>query len=87
MVGCDGNLTMVCCKVCSEIERQEKLLGPKFDSLQKHASRQKCKVTSPECVVGQYFMSTVNQMQRMNAYGRARVKAQLLTWYVLKELM
>ncbi len=58
---CDGNLTMVCCKVCSEIERQEKLLGPKFDSLQKHACRQKCKVTCPKCVVGQYFMSTVKQ--------------------------
>ncbi len=61
MVRCDGKLTMACCKVCSEIEGQKKLLAPKFDSLQKHAGRHKCKVTCPECVVGQYFMSTMNQ--------------------------
>jgi hypothetical protein len=61
VVRCDGKLTMVCCKVCNEIEGQEKLLVPKFDSLQKHVNRHKCKVARPKCVVGQYFMSTANQ--------------------------
>jgi hypothetical protein len=33
-------------------------LVPKFDSLQNHVGKHKCKVTWHECVVGQYFMST-----------------------------
>ncbi len=33
MVGCDGKLIMVHCKVCSKIEGREKLLVPKFDNL------------------------------------------------------
>jgi hypothetical protein len=36
-------------------------LVPKFDSLQKHVSKHKWKVTWLGCVVGQYFMSTRSQ--------------------------
>lgn len=60
VVGCDGKLMMVQCKVCSEIEGREKLLVPKFDSLQKRVEKQKCKIVCLGCVVGQYFMSTNN---------------------------
>ncbi len=51
MVGCDGKLTIVHGKVCNEIEGWEKLLVPKFDSLQKHVGKHKCKVAWHECVV------------------------------------
>jgi hypothetical protein len=33
MIGCDGKLNMVHCKVCSEIDKREKLLVPKFNIL------------------------------------------------------
>jgi len=36
VMGCDGKLSMVCCKICSEIDGREMLMVPKFDSLQKH---------------------------------------------------
>ncbi len=61
MVGYDGKLTMIHCKVCNKIERWEKFLMPKFDNLQKHVSKHTFKVAWPECVVGQYFMSIENQ--------------------------
>jgi hypothetical protein len=32
-MGCDGKLNMVHCKVSSEIDKGEKLLMPKFNSL------------------------------------------------------
>lgn len=52
MVWCDRKLIMACCKMCSEIEGREKLLLPKFHSVQKHVGTQKCKVACPRCVVG-----------------------------------
>jgi hypothetical protein len=61
VVGCDGKLTMVRCKVYGKIEGHEKILVPKFDSLQKHASRCKCKVAWLGCVMRQYFMSIESQ--------------------------
>ncbi len=61
MVGCDGKLTTVRCKVYGKIEGHEKILVPKFDSLQKHASWHKYKVAWLGCVMGQYFMSTESQ--------------------------
>jgi hypothetical protein len=44
MVGYDGKLTMIHCKVCNKIERWEKFLMPKFDNLQKHVSKHTFKV-------------------------------------------
>jgi hypothetical protein len=38
VLGRDGRVTQVRCKVCSEVEGREKLLAPKIDSLWKHAS-------------------------------------------------
>jgi hypothetical protein len=56
MIGCDGKLTVVRYKVYGEIEGHEKILVPKFDSLQKYASRHKCKVAWLGCAMGQYLM-------------------------------
>jgi hypothetical protein len=39
VVGADGRITQVRCKICSDIEGREKLLVPKIDSLYKHAGR------------------------------------------------
>jgi hypothetical protein len=36
-------------------------LVPKFDSLQKHVGRCKCKVAKPNCNVGQYYMFVESQ--------------------------
>jgi hypothetical protein len=45
MVGCDGKLNMVCCKVYNEVDGTEKIFVPKFDScLQKYATRRECKI-------------------------------------------
>ncbi len=57
IMGCDGKHSMVCCKICNEIDEREKLMVPKFDGLQKHVGWPKCKVTCLGCAMGQYFMS------------------------------
>jgi hypothetical protein len=45
MVGYDGKLNMVHCKVYNEVDGREKICVSKFDScLQKYAIRQKCKI-------------------------------------------
>jgi hypothetical protein len=38
--------------MCSQIERKEKFMVPKFDNLQKHAKRWKWKKAKPYCAVG-----------------------------------
>jgi len=37
MIDPNGKLSMVKCKVCNFVEKRDKLLVPKFDSLQKYA--------------------------------------------------
>lgn len=54
-------LNMVRCKIYNEIDGREKLLVPKFDNLQKHGGRWKCKVAQPRCTMGQYFMYVDSQ--------------------------
>jgi hypothetical protein len=40
-MGVDGCVHLVKCKVCSKVEHKNKLLAPKWDSLQKHTSQRK----------------------------------------------
>jgi hypothetical protein len=40
-MGVDGCVYFMKCKVCSEVEHKNKLLVPKWDSLQKHTTRRK----------------------------------------------
>jgi hypothetical protein len=45
VVGGDGRMSQVHCKVCSHVEGQEKLLVAKIDSLWKHTRRRKALTT------------------------------------------
>lgn len=47
---------MVHCKIYTKLDGKEKLLVPKFDSLQKHACRWKCKIVILGLTMSQYFM-------------------------------
>jgi hypothetical protein len=49
------------CRIHSEVGKKEKALVPKFDGLQKYASR--CKITFAHSwvVVGQYYISNISQ--------------------------
>jgi hypothetical protein len=40
-MGVDGCVHRVKCKICSKVEHKDKLLAPKWDSLQKHADYKK----------------------------------------------
>ncbi len=51
-----GSLTWIIAKICSGLDGKEKLLFLKSNSLQKHACRQKCKITILGLTMGQYFM-------------------------------
>jgi hypothetical protein len=43
VVGTNGVVNQMCCKVCTTIEGKERLLTTKLDSLYKHARRKKAK--------------------------------------------
>ncbi len=47
VIGDKGLDHQVRCKVCTHVERKEKLLAPKMDSLLKHVNCYKCKVSMP----------------------------------------
>jgi hypothetical protein len=55
---------MVQCKVCSTIERREKLLVPKLDGLRKHSGRWMCKVAQFGRVLGKSYISSNSQHVR-----------------------
>jgi hypothetical protein len=61
MVGVDGRITQVRCKVCSNVERREKLLVPKIDLLWKHACRCKALVDMAKVKRGEYYYLGSNQ--------------------------
>jgi hypothetical protein len=41
IVDLTSKIHMVCCKICSLVEGNEKLINPKFDGLQKHVRKKK----------------------------------------------
>jgi hypothetical protein len=57
----NGKLSMVKCKVCSFVEKENKLFVLKFDGLQKHAKQWKVIVVQFSVKVGEYFMNLNNQ--------------------------
>jgi hypothetical protein len=61
VVGLDGKVKMVQCKVCSTIEQMEKLFVPKLDGLRKHNSRRMCKVGRLGRVLGKSYISSNSQ--------------------------
>ncbi len=61
MMGPNGKLSMVKCKVCSSVENIDKLRILKFDDLHKHVGERKVTFAKPSVKVGEYFMSLNNQ--------------------------
>jgi len=47
VMGANGKLHHVWCKICTDIEHKEKLLVLKLDNLHKHSIRKKCKHVRP----------------------------------------
>jgi hypothetical protein len=60
-VGVDGRITQVRSKVCSDVERRDKLLVPKIDSLWKHVGRRKALVDMAKVKRGEYYYLGSNQ--------------------------
>jgi hypothetical protein len=61
----DGKVHQVECKVCSTIERKDKLLTAKLDSLWKHNGRRKALVViTGVCKVTYFYMSKDSIMQK-----------------------
>ncbi len=58
VVGVDGKVHQVKCKVCSKIQGKEELLALKLDSLWKHCGRRKT-LTNVRgvCKVSEYYMN------------------------------
>ncbi len=55
VIGDKGLVHQVWCKVCTNVERKEKLLAPKLDSLLKHVNCYKCKVSMPSVDKSFYY--------------------------------
>jgi hypothetical protein len=51
LLGVDGKVVQVWCKVCTQIKGKLKLLFPKINSLWKHAKRHKALVIMPRVKV------------------------------------
>jgi hypothetical protein len=61
VVGVDGRITQVRCKICTDVEGREKLLVPKIDSLMKHAGRRRATADMGKIKRGEYFYLGNNQ--------------------------
>jgi hypothetical protein len=55
IVGEDGLVTHVQCKICSDIEGKPKLPTLKFNTLQKHVERHKATIPNSNIIVKDYF--------------------------------
>jgi hypothetical protein len=55
VMGADGRVLQVRCKVCSFVERWEKLLVLKIDSLWKHVGRRKALCDTMKVKKGEYY--------------------------------
>ena len=59
VIGADGKVSQVRCRICTAVEGREKLLIPKIDSLWKHAGRRRALVNVEKVKKGNfYFLST-----------------------------
>jgi hypothetical protein len=73
VLGRDGRVTQVRCKVCSEVEGREKLLAPKIDSLWKHAGRRRALTSIGTVKQGDHYFLTTNQHVRNERIYFSRV--------------
>lgn len=58
--GMDGKMKMVGCKVCSIVERKEKLLVPKLDYLVKHFRMKRWIITKLKVVIKEWYVCKIN---------------------------
>jgi len=63
--GNDGHVHLVKCTVCSTFEKTPKILGPKWDTLQKHEGRRKAAFNMPKYNVkaGEWYISKTSRHQ------------------------
>jgi hypothetical protein len=78
VMGTDGRISQVQCKVCSFVERREKLLVPKIDSLWKHAGRRKALCDSAKVKKGKYYYLGHNQHIKNEGIYYARAGESIL---------
>ncbi len=60
IMGSNGKVVQVQCKVCSFIDGKDKLLVAKLDSLWKHAGHHKTLVAMPRVKVGEHYFLKSN---------------------------
>jgi hypothetical protein len=55
IVGEDGLVAQVQCKICDNVKGKPKLQTPKFDTFQKHVERHKATIFNSNIVIEEYF--------------------------------
>jgi hypothetical protein len=63
MIDPTGKIQMVHYKICSLVEGKNKILNPKLDGLQKHASKRKTLIPHPGVLVSDYYINNDSQHQ------------------------
>jgi hypothetical protein len=61
VIGVDGRITQVCCRICTDVEGREKLLVPKIDSLMKYGGKRRATADMGKIKCGKYFYLRNNQ--------------------------
>jgi phage-related protein len=61
VVGDDGLIHVVRCKVCSKVQHKDRLFVLKFDNLSKHASKKKEKVIKFSVQPGKFYFKKNSQ--------------------------
>jgi hypothetical protein len=78
VMGADRRISQVRCKVCTFVERRDKLLVAKIDSLWKHAGRRKALCNSAKLKKGEYYYLGQNQHIKNKQIYYARAGESIL---------
>lgn len=84
MIGCNGRVVQVCCKIYTNIEGLKKLLVPKIDSLWKHAGRKKpwlTWTTSSRVIITSSQKINMPKMSKFILQGRTTGVIPLSKWW------
>jgi hypothetical protein len=73
VLGRDGSVMQVRCRICSEVEGHEKLLAPKIDGLWKHAGHHRALTTFGSVKKGEHYFLATNQHVKNEKCYFARV--------------
>jgi hypothetical protein len=61
VLGRDGSVMQVRCRICSEVEGREKILAPKIDGLWKHDGHRRALITFRSVKKGEHYFLATNQ--------------------------